>query len=115
MKIFVKIQTYLGGYFLVSQQMAKYFQKQGYGNIVSMSSIYGVIAPKFEIYADTAMSMPPEYAAIKSALLHLTKYMAKRFKGMNIRVNAIGPGGIFNNQPQSFWISIIHMRQTKVC
>jgi NAD(P)-dependent dehydrogenase (short-subunit alcohol dehydrogenase family) len=93
---------HLGGYFLVSQQMAKYFQKQGYGNIINMSSIYGVVAPKFEIYADTEMSMPVEYAAIKSALLHLTKYMAKRFKGMNIRVNAISPGGIFDGQPDAF-------------
>ncbi len=34
--------------------------------------------------------------------MHLTKYMAKRFNGMNIMVNAIGPGGIFDNQPESF-------------
>lgn len=96
------LNLHLGGYFLASQQFAKYFQEQGYGNIINMSSIYGVIAPKFEIYEGTAMSMPIEYAAIKSALLHITKYMAKRFKNMNIRVNAISPGGILNNQPQEF-------------
>ncbi|HQS67282.1 MAG TPA: oxidoreductase [Sulfuricurvum sp.] len=92
----------LGGYFLASQQIAHYFQKQGYGNIINISSIYGVIAPRFEIYEGTTMSMPIEYAAIKSALIHLTKYMAKYFKEMNIRVNAISPGGILNNQPQDF-------------
>jgi len=92
----------LGGYFLASQQMAQYFQKQEHGNIINISSIYGVIAPKFEIYENIPMSMPIEYAAIKSALIHLTKYMAKYFKGMNIRVNAISPGGILNNQPQKF-------------
>jgi NAD(P)-dependent dehydrogenase (short-subunit alcohol dehydrogenase family) len=93
---------HLGGYFLTSQQFADFFKKQGYGNIINISSIYGVIAPKFEIYNGTAMTMPVEYAAIKSALLHLTKYMAQYFKGMNIRVNAISPGGIFDNQPERF-------------
>lgn len=92
----------LGGYFLSSQQVSKHFIKQGHGNIINISSIYGVIAPRFEIYEGTEMTMPVEYAVIKSGLLHLTKFMAKQFKGMNIRVNAISPGGIFDNQPQSF-------------
>lgn len=92
----------LGGYFLTSQQFAKYFQVQGYGNIINISSIYGIIAPKFEIYEGTKMTTPVEYAAIKSGLLQLTKYMAKYFKGMNIRVNALSPGGIFDYQPEVF-------------
>lgn len=92
----------LGGYFTTSQQFSKYFQTQGYGNIINISSIYGVIAPKFEVYDNTLMTMPVEYAAIKSGLIHLTKYMAKYFKGMNIKVNAISPGGIFDNQPETF-------------
>mgnify|MGYP003989919431 FL=1 len=92
----------LGGYFTASQQFALYFQKQGYGNIVNISSIYGVVAPKFEIYENTSMTMPVEYAAIKSGQIQLTKYMARYFKGMNIRVNALSPGGILDNQPESF-------------
>jgi len=92
----------LGGYFTTSQQFAIYFQKQGYGNIINISSIYGVVAPKFEIYENTPMTMPVEYAAIKSGLIHLTKYMAKYFKGMNIKVNTLSPGGIFDSQPEAF-------------
>jgi NAD(P)-dependent dehydrogenase (short-subunit alcohol dehydrogenase family) len=92
----------LGGYFTASQQFAKYFQKQNYGNIINISSIYGVVAPRFEIYEGTTMTVPVEYAAIKSGLIHLTKYMAKYFKGMNIRVNTLTPGGIFDHQPQAF-------------
>lgn len=92
----------LGGYFTASQQFALYFKKQGYGNIINISSIYGVIAPKFEVYDNTPMTMPVEYAAIKSGLIHLTKYMAKYFKGMNIKVNALSPGGIFDHQPEAF-------------
>ena len=92
----------LGGYFTASQQFAQYFKKQGYGNIINISSIYGVVAPKFEVYNHTPMTMPVEYAAIKSGLIHLTKYMAKYFKGMNIKVNALSPGGIFDHQPEAF-------------
>jgi NAD(P)-dependent dehydrogenase (short-subunit alcohol dehydrogenase family) len=92
----------LGGYFTTSQQFAKYFQRQKYGNIINISSIYGVVAPRFEIYNNTQMTMPVEYAAIKSGLIHLTKYMAKYFKGMNIRVNTLSPGGIFDNQNELF-------------
>ena len=92
----------LGGYFISSQQFSLYFSKQGYGNIINISSIYGVIAPKFEVYNRTAMTMPVEYAAIKSGLIHLTKYMAKYFKGKNIRVNSLSPGGIFDNQSEIF-------------
>ena len=92
----------LGGYFLTSQQFAKFFYKQGYGNIINLASIYGVVAPRFQIYNDTPMTTPVEYAAIKSGLIHLTKYMAKYFKGKHIRVNTISLGGIEDRQPEPF-------------
>jgi NAD(P)-dependent dehydrogenase (short-subunit alcohol dehydrogenase family) len=96
------LNLHLGGYFLTSQQFALYFKKQGHGNIITVSSIYGVIAPRFEIYADTQMTMPVEYAAIKSALIHLNDYMLKYFQGSGIRFNCLSPGGIFDSQPESF-------------
>ena len=96
------ISLNLGGMFLVCQKMAEYFQKQGHGNIINIASIYGVTAPKFEIYENTAMTMPVEYAAIKSAVIHLTKYMAKYLKGSHIRVKSISPGGILDKQPEDF-------------
>ena len=96
------ISINLGGAFLTSQQFLSYFCKQGFGNIINISSVYGVIAPRFEIYNNTPMVMPVEYAAIKSALIHLTKYMSKYYKGKNIRVNSISLGGILNDQPSTF-------------
>ena len=95
---------HLGGYFITSQQFALYFKKQGYGNIINISSIYGVVSPKFEIYENTSITTPVEYAVIKSGLIHLTKYMAKYFKGMNIKVNSLSPGGIFDNQSEKFLV-----------
>jgi len=92
----------LGGYFLTSQQFLNYYSNQGFGNIVNISSVYGVIPPRFEIYNNTLMTMPVEYAAIKSALIHLTKYMAKYYKGKNIRINSISLGGLLDKQPVEF-------------
>jgi NAD(P)-dependent dehydrogenase (short-subunit alcohol dehydrogenase family) len=96
------VSTHLGGYFLTSQQFAAYFKKQGHGNIINMSSIYGVVAPRFGIYSNTPMTMPVEYAAIKSAIIQLTKYMSQYLKGNNIRINCISPGGILDGQPEEF-------------
>ena len=92
----------LGGYFLVAQQFAEYFSKHDGGDIINISSIYGVIAPKFEVYDNTPMTMPVEYAVIKSGLIHLGKYIAKYYRGKKVRINTISPGGIFDNQNEAF-------------
>lgn len=96
------VGLHLGGYFLVAQQFAMFFQAQGGGNIVNMSSIYGSIAPRFEVYEGTPMTMPVEYAGIKAAVEHLSVYLAQYFKRSGVRVNCLSPGGIFDNQPASF-------------
>lgn len=96
------VSMHLGGYFLITQQFAEFFKAQGHGNVVFISSIYGVVAPDFSVYEGTSMTMPVEYAAIKSALLHLAKYIAVYYAGNNIRCNSLCPGGIENGQPQKF-------------
>lgn len=96
------LSLHLGGYFLVAQQFGLFFRSQQKGNIINMASIYGVMAPRFEIYSDTQMTMPVEYAAIKSAIIHLTRYFAQYFKNYHIRVNSLSPGGVLDRQPESF-------------
>lgn len=96
------MSVHVGGYFLVAQQFAKHFRTAGGGNIVNMGSIYGTMAPRFEVYDGTSMTMPVEYAAIKSAVIHLTRYFAQYFRKDGIRVNSLSPGGIRDRQPESF-------------
>lgn len=98
----VNMSMHVGGYFNVLQKISAYFVKNGGGNIVNMASIYGFAPPRFSVYDGTKMTMPVEYAAIKSAIIHLTKYFAQYLKGNNIRVNCISPGGILNDQPGDF-------------
>ena len=96
------VNLHLGGYFLVSQQFAEFFKKQKFGNILNIASIYGIIPPRFEIYENTNMTMPIEYNVIKHSIISMSKYIAKYYKGYNIRINCISPGGILNNQPKEF-------------
>lgn len=96
------ISLNLGGNFLVTKKFIEYFYSTGSGNIISISSIYGLVPPRFNIYKGTKMTMPVEYAAIKSAMIHLNKYYTNYNKGRNIRFNCISPGGILDNQPKKF-------------
>lgn len=96
------ISLHLGGYFLSTQRFADHFKTQGYGQVINISSIYGVIPPRFEIYEGTNITMPVEYAAIKSAIQHLSLYFMRYYKGSAVRFNCISPGGIWDNQPKIF-------------
>ena len=80
----------------------KYFLKQKKGNLILISSIQGVQAPKFNHYKNLNMTSPIEYSAIKSGIISITKYLSKYYKNRNIRINCVSPGGIKDNQPKLF-------------
>ena len=97
------LALHLGSAFLFSQQCAVYFKRYGTKmSLVNISSIYGVIAPKFEVYENTTMTMPVEYAAIKSAIIHLNRYVTAFINDSRFRVNSVSPGGIKDGQPEEF-------------
>lgn len=96
------IDLHLNGYFSVSHAVSKYMIEQKSGKILFMTSIYGVVGPDFTIYEGTQMTMPPEYAAIKGALINFARYMAAYLGPYGITVNCVSPGGIWDNQPKSF-------------
>jgi NAD(P)-dependent dehydrogenase (short-subunit alcohol dehydrogenase family) len=94
---------HLGSMFLFTQQCAAYFTEHRLDfSLVNIASIYGCITPNFEIYEGTSMTVPVEYAAIKSATIHTSKYVAKYVNDSAFRVNTVSPGGIFDDQPESF-------------
>lgn len=96
------IAWHMGGYFALAKHACLAFQDANGGSLINLSSIYGIIAPRFEIYQNTPMTMPVEYAAIKAGILHMTKYFAQYYKKNGIRVNAVSPGGLKDQQPESF-------------
>ena len=96
------IDMHLNGYFICCKLVLAQFKKQGYGSLINMSSIYGILGPDFNVYEGTEMTMPVAYSAIKGGINSLTRYLASYFGPFQIRVNSISPGGIFDNQPDKF-------------
>jgi|TARA_B100001057_G_scaffold490330_2_gene578387 NAD(P)-dependent dehydrogenase (short-subunit alcohol dehydrogenase family) len=97
------LSMHLGGYFLFMQYCSKYSIDNNIEfSLVNFSSIYGVMPPRFDLYEDTNMTMPVEYAAIKSGIQHLSKYLSKLTKSSSFRTNCVSPGGILDGQDKKF-------------
>jgi NAD(P)-dependent dehydrogenase (short-subunit alcohol dehydrogenase family) len=96
---------HMGGYFLFMQACARYaLERRQQFSLVNLSSIYGSMAPRFDVYAGTAMTMPVEYAAIKAGIEHMTSYVNAYMKGRGtaFRANCVSPGGILAGQDPQF-------------
>ena len=92
----------MGGTILFAQTVLSYFLRKQQGNLILVSSIQGVAAPKFDHYSGTDMVSPAEYTAMKAGTVSLVKYLAKYYRNCGIRVNCVSPGGIKADQPSSF-------------
>jgi 2-deoxy-D-gluconate 3-dehydrogenase len=78
---------------------------QGSGVIVNICSTYGLGGPDQRIYqreGQPAQYKPVDYTVTKAGILGLTKYLATYYGNQNIRVNALTPGGVFNNHDDTF-------------
>lgn len=71
------------------------------GSIINIGSIYGQVAPSWEIYEGTGMSNPAAYATSKGGLVQLTRWLSTTL-APKIRVNSILPGGIYRGQDINF-------------
>lgn len=103
-----QIAVGLTGAFLVSQTYGGWMAKNGGGVILNIASDLSVISPDQRIYRVNGLSeelqnvKPVSYSVIKTGLIGLTRYLSTYWANKKIRVNAISPGGIFNNQPDRF-------------
>lgn len=93
----------LGLQIFIAQEIIRHFLMNNiHGKIIFCSSIQGISAPKFSHYKNLDMNSPIEYSAVKSGIIAMTKYLAKFYKGFNLNINCISPGGILDNQNKLF-------------
>ncbi|MGL2964124.1 SDR family oxidoreductase [Flavobacterium sp. RSB2_4_14] len=70
-----------------------FYKKAQQGKIINVSSMYGVVAPQFEIYDDFPQFLnPPHYGAAKAGVIQLTKYYASYLGQFGVQVNTVTPG-----------------------
>ncbi len=75
------------------RELLPYLRKNKGGRIINVSSMYGMVAPDFDVYKDYPdFTNPPHYGAGKAGVIQLTKYFASLLGKENILVNAVSPG-----------------------
>lgn len=98
----------LDGLFLLSQKIGKIMEKQGFGSMIFISSIYGIVGNDHSIYEGSNLSdvynpvgvaskkicSPAVYNVVKSGVISLSRYLSTYWGSIGIRVNCISPGGI---------------------
>lgn len=111
------LNTELDGLFLVTQKVGKLMEKQKKGNIILLSSIYGVVGNDQRIYKNSNLDSiyimknaknktkqiysHAAYPTVKGGVISLTRYLAAYWGSKNIRVNCVSPGGLDHNNENS--------------
>jgi NAD(P)-dependent dehydrogenase (short-subunit alcohol dehydrogenase family) len=96
----------LTGMFLITQACVKPMLAQGKkGSIINICSTYGLNGPDQRIYIKEGKRVafkPVYYTVTKAGVLGFTKYLSAYYAGTEIRVNALTPGGVFNDHEEYF-------------
>ncbi|MBE3639270.1 SDR family oxidoreductase [Mangrovicoccus algicola] len=94
------IETNLTGCMLCSQVIGTKMAEAGRGSIIMVGSMYGMVSPNQALYAyreerdGEPFVKAISYAASKSGLLNMTRYLATYWAKQGVRVNLVTFGGV---------------------
>jgi len=103
-----QISVGLTGAFICSKYIGTKMAANKSGVILNISSDLSVIAPDQRLYKlssvmDNSQPVKPiTYSVIKSGLVGMTKYLATYWSANGVRVNALSPGGVYEDQNDNF-------------
>jgi len=111
----IGIDGTLNSVFRCVREIIPYFKKNNSGKIINVSSMYGVVAPQFEVYDEFPQFLnPPHYGAAKAGIIQLTKYYASYLGQFGINVNTVTPGP-FPSIPVQKEIGFVEALKRKTC
>jgi len=96
------------GAFLCSRVFGTEMAHRGTGVILNIASDLALIGPDQRLYRQPGLPeseqpvKPVTYSVVKSGLVGLTRYLATYWADAGVRVNALSPGGAYNDQPPEF-------------
>jgi 3-oxoacyl-[acyl-carrier protein] reductase len=107
------VDVILKGSFLCIQAAVPGMRRRGYGKIVNIASISGIIGGAVSRTSDrpraTRGRTGPAYAAAKGGVIALTKWVAKDVGVDGIFVNAVAPGPIDTAMTRGFAYPVDHL------
>lgn len=83
--------TIVGTFNVTQSALKKYMINKKNGAIINIASIWGMVGASCEV----------NYSMAKSAIIGMTKALAKELGPSNIRVNAVAPGAIYTDMMAS--------------
>ena len=103
------LRVNLTGAFLCCQVVGRQMMSQRRGVVLNIASDVGTISPDHRIYEGVKsphtgrpFNTPASYATTKAGLINLTRYLATYWAPYAIRVNALSPGGVYNDHDATF-------------
>lgn len=93
-KVKATLEECLVSTMLATDLAAQKMMAQGKGgSIVNVASMYGIVSPAPELYAQHPdFHNPPAYGAAKAGIIQFTRYAACHYGSRNVRVNSVSPG-----------------------
>lgn len=87
------------GLILLTRRVIEEMKKVGRGNIINISSIYGMVGQDIFIYRDPDANISLDYPMQKGGIIAHTRQLATILARYNIRVNCLTLGGLHETAP----------------
>lgn len=97
------VENNLIGTMYCCKEVGRIMAEQGYGKIINIASVTGLIGRDRRMYDRSDMQgQSVDYAAAKAGVIGMTKDLAGYLSPMGVHVNCISPGGFNRDLPESF-------------
>jgi len=87
------------GTILLTRRVVEEMKKAGGGNIINISSIYGMVGQDISIYKEPDANISLDYPIQKGGIIAYTKQLATTLARYNIRCNCLSLGGLRETAP----------------